>query len=125
MIPGFEPWSFEPVTEARGLLEPPRRRPPTAVGTDTSPPDESPAYPRRLWGVRRVALGLLAALLWLAAAPLLWPPSEKTVAGTGLAALGGRAALQAVTGSSAPVSALLHRRAPDGGLGADDRESAA
>lgn len=43
-------FGFDPLPEERGDLQPPRRRPPTAVGTMTLPPP-SDEPPRTAWAL--------------------------------------------------------------------------
>lgn len=57
---------FDPVPEERGNLQPPRRRPPTAVGTMTPPP---PGHPVR--GSHRVSRGRSALVITAFTSPLL------------------------------------------------------
>jgi hypothetical protein len=78
----------QPETQPAGSLEPPRRRPPTAIGAGTLPPrrppsdpnrdapmpeDDGEPYPEGLNTLRRVALRLLALCAFIAAAAMLWP----------------------------------------------------
>ena len=52
----------QPATESRGSLEPPPRKPPTAVGTETPPPPRPspvprpPSFPHRHPALRRLPL---------------------------------------------------------------------
>jgi len=78
----------QPETQPAGALEPPRRRPPTAVGTGKLPPrrppeDDGEPYPEGPGGLRRAALRLLAAYALTAAALLLWPLGWRAYAGAG------------------------------------------
>ena len=94
----MEPFDLEPEPEPQpaGGLEPPRRRPPTAVGIGKLPPDRPPQEPADAESVpaddgtpycegptmvRRVALRLLAADALAATALLLWPLGWRAYAG--------------------------------------------
>jgi hypothetical protein len=89
---------WQPEPQPAGALEPPRRRPPTAVGTGKLPPrrppeepdgrepmpeDDGEPYPEGPGGLRRAALRLLAAYALTAAALLLWPLGWRAYAGAG------------------------------------------
>jgi hypothetical protein len=75
--------AFEPVPQESGALGPPRRVPPTAVGTMELPPrpPRRPAYPSGPSRVRRVALRLLAVLLASTGIAALWPPGWRAALG--------------------------------------------
>jgi hypothetical protein len=78
-----------PVPLPAGSLEPPRRVPPTAVGTMEHPP-RRPRRSRYSAGpslVRRVALRGLAFLLLLSSAAVLWPLGWQSSVGAGLMSL--------------------------------------
>jgi hypothetical protein len=52
--PADEDWEqLFPSTEARGELNPPPRKPPTAVGSAASEPEPRPPRPERGWGIPR------------------------------------------------------------------------
>ena len=91
----FEDWT--PPTDPKGSLEPPKRRPPTAVGVMTPPPPRRPSRPARLRGMsgtRAVALGFLSVLC-LVAGPVIAATGDGVLialAGTGSALFGGRIA---------------------------------
>src|SRR5687767_13107424 len=81
---------LEPQPQESGSLGPPRRKPPTAVGTMELPPPRPPRgrYPARLLLVRRIALGVLAVVLLTVGGALLWPLGWRAVAGVTLVAVG-------------------------------------
>jgi len=72
-----------------GALEPPRRVPPTAVGTMEQPPrrPRRSRYPAGPSLVRRVALRGLAVIFLLGSALALWPLSWQSSVGAGLMSL--------------------------------------
>jgi hypothetical protein len=78
-----------PVPLPAGSLEPPRRFPPTAVGTMQPPPrrPRRSRYPTGPWLVRRVALRGLALICLLGSAAVLWPLSWHSSVGAGLMSL--------------------------------------
>ena len=91
-----------PAPEPRGQLALPPRRPPTAVATRAAPWPPEP-YDTRLFRTRRMALGLLAALLLAGALPLGATPSiPRTAAAAACALAGIDTSLQAVTSSARP-----------------------
>ena len=94
----FDPLEPSLQTEPAGALEPPRRRPPTAVGTGKLPPrrpprgegageseampeDDGTPYPTGPTRLRRIALRLLAAYAAAGALALLWPLGWRAYAG--------------------------------------------
>ena len=102
-----EHYEAGPATEAFGLLQLPPVYPPTAVGLATAPrPPRTSRYPARLTRVRRIALAMLALLLWAGAGALLWPFSGRVVSATVLAVTGAHVALRALSASDAPLRLL-------------------
>src|SRR5215208_4425579 len=102
-----EHYEAGPATEPFGLLQLPPIYPPTAVGLATAPRPPRPSrYPARLTRVRRIALALLALLLWASAGVLLWPFSARVVSATALAVVGAHVALRALAASDAPLRFL-------------------
>ena len=102
-----EHYQTEPATEPSGLLQLPPIYPPTAVGLATAPRPPRPSrYPPRLTRVRRIALALLAVLLWAGAGALLWPFSARMVSATALAVAGAHVALRTLAASDAPLALL-------------------
>ena len=93
-------FEWQPDTEPKGVLGPPRRRPPTAVGVGGSPPrppeepddsngglaDDGAPY-REPSLVRRIGLALLAMQVLVAALVLLEPLGWRAYLGAGVAAL--------------------------------------
>jgi hypothetical protein len=78
-----------PLPMPAGSLEPPRRRPPTAVGTEEQPP-RRPRRNRYSTGpslVRRIALRGLSSLFLLGGAVVLWPLGWQSSLGAGLVGL--------------------------------------
>lgn len=78
-----------PLPMPDGALEPPRRRPPTAVGTMEQPP-RHPRHGRYRAGpslVRRIALRGLSAAFLLGSALVLWPLGWQSSVGAGLVGL--------------------------------------
>jgi len=78
-----------PVPLPAGALEPPRRRPPTAVGTLEQPP-RRPRRSRYRVGpslLRRVALRGLAMLFLVGGTAVLWPLSWQSSVGASLLSL--------------------------------------
>jgi len=99
-----EPWSPDP--EPSGSLEPPRRRPPTAVGVATPPPPRGPE-PRYVDGRatrrRRLASAFVGCVLTATAASLAtvgsaWP----AILSTGFGAMGGAFLYRAFRTGRAP-----------------------
>src|SRR5215207_5643706 len=78
-----------PVPLPVGSLEPPRRIPPTAVGTMTPPPrrPHRSRYPAGSSLLRRVALRGLAFIFLLSSALVLWPLSWQSSVGASLMSL--------------------------------------
>src|SRR4051812_15578772 len=73
----MDEWIPEP--EERGWREPPRRRPPTAIGVATPPPprgpDVTPYYRTRVQRIGRAfALASVSASLGIAAGTFVWMP---------------------------------------------------
>jgi hypothetical protein len=96
-----------PATEPFGLLQLPPIQPPTAVGLGMAPRPPRPGrYPARLTRVRRVALGLLALLLWGGAVALLSPIGLRVVGAIALMFAGTYVALRALSASEAPLRLL-------------------
>lgn len=81
---------FEPQPQESGAFEPPRRKPPTAVGTMELPPPRPRRGDRfrRLPLLLRIALGVFAALLVTAGGVLLWPLGWRALAGVALVGAG-------------------------------------
>jgi hypothetical protein len=93
----FDPSELTPQTEPADALEPPRRRPPTAVGTgklpprrpprdeagdgDAMPEDDGTPYPVGPTRLRRIALRLLATYVAAGTLTLLWPLGWRAYAG--------------------------------------------
>ena len=107
--------SWTPEPEPSGSLDPPRRRPPTAVGVATPPPPRprQPSYvDRRMTRRKRLASAFVGSLMTASAASLatvgsLWP----AVLSTGLGAVGGVLLYRAFRSSRAPgpsALSLLH-----------------
>lgn len=92
--------------ETRGLLSEPPRRPPTAIGSATLPPDND-SYSRRLTVTRRIALGILALLFAVAAVPLASNANAGRVVASGFVAASLDVGVQAATGSDQPWSAVI------------------
>lgn len=92
--------------ETCGLLSEPPRRPPTAIGSATLPP-ESDGYSRRQTMTRRIALGILALLLAVAAVPLASNATTGRVVASGFVAASVDVGVQAATGSNQPWSAIV------------------
>jgi hypothetical protein len=92
---------FEPQPQESGSLGPPRRKPPTAVGTMELPPPKPPRgrYPEGRSLLRRIALAVLAAVLLGAGLAVLWPLGWRVVAGVALVALGRRVIRRALARS--------------------------
>ena len=85
-------------------LEPPRRRPPTAVGTAEQPP-RRPRRSRYSAGpslVRRIALRALAVLFLIGSASVLWPLGWRSSVGAGLMSLSVHVAHRSLAPRSAP-----------------------
>ena len=82
-------YESSPAPLPAGSLEPPRRFPPTAVGTMAPPPrhPRPSRYPAGPSLVRRMALRGLAVLLLLGSALALWPFNWQTSVGAGLISL--------------------------------------
>jgi hypothetical protein len=82
-------YESSPVPLPTGSLEPPRRFPPTAVGTMAQPPrrPRRSHYPAGPSLVRRVALRGLALICLLGSAAVLWPLSWQSSVGAGLMSL--------------------------------------
>ena len=78
-----------PVPMPAGALEPPRRVPPTAIGTMEQPPrpPRRSRYPTGPSLLRRIALRGLAVLLLLGSAAVLWPLGWQSSVGAGLMSL--------------------------------------
>src|SRR5215207_4253251 len=85
------PMSYEssPLPLTDGSLEPPRRVPPTAVGTMEQPPrrPRPSRYPAGPSLVRRIALRGLGLILLLGSAIALWPLGWRSSVGAGLMSL--------------------------------------
>lgn len=93
--------------ETGGLLSEPPRRPPTAIGSATVPPAND-GYPRRHSITRRIALGILALLFAVAAAPIASSVTTgRTVVASAFVAASVDAGVQAATGSDQPWSAVV------------------
>ena len=82
-------YESSPLPLPAGALEPPRRRPPTAVGTLEQPPrpPRRSRYPAGPSLVRRIALRGLALLSLLGSAAVLWPLGWQSSVGAGLMGL--------------------------------------
>jgi len=78
-----------PTTLPAGALEPPRRVPPTAVGTMDEPPPRPTRsrYPAGPSLVRRIALRALSVVFLGASLAVLWPLSWQSSVGAGLMSL--------------------------------------
>jgi hypothetical protein len=72
-----------------GVLEPPRRKPPTANGLMEEPAHQPPRsrYPAGPSLLRRIALRAFAAILLVASVAALWPLSWQSSVGAGLMSL--------------------------------------
>ena len=103
-----EEWHPEPLES--GALEPPGRKPPTAVGTVPPPREPRPPYRRGryrgLTGLERITRTGLGALLASSGAALavMGPLGVATVAGVGVLGAGVVAAYRALT--APPLRAL-------------------
>ena len=82
-------YESSPVPLTAGALEPPRRIPPTAVGTMEQPPrrPRRSRYPAGPSLLRRIALRGLALIFLLGSALALWPLSWQSSVGAGLMSL--------------------------------------
>ena len=72
-----------------GALEPPRKQPPTALGTAERPPRNPPPtrYPAGPSLIRRIALRGLALIFLLGSVGVLWPLTWQSSVGVGLMGL--------------------------------------
>ena len=101
----FEEDDTVPATEPLGLLQLPPIHPPTAVGAATAP--RPGHYPTGLTRVRRIALALLAVLLWAGAGALAGSLGTRATAAGALAIVGTHVALRAISASNTPLQLLI------------------
>ena len=82
-------YDSSPIPLTAGSLEPPRRVPPTAVGTMQQPPRRPRAsrYPAGPSLMRRIALRGLAFIFLVGSAIALWPLGWRSSVGAGLMSL--------------------------------------
>jgi hypothetical protein len=101
----FEDDDIAPATEPLGVLQLPPIHPPTAVGAATAP--RPGRYPTGLTRVRRIALALLAVLLWGGAGALVGSLGTRATAAGALAIAGTHVALRAISASNTPLRLLV------------------
>ena len=104
-----------PLTMPAGALEPPRRRPPTAVGAMEQPP-RHPRHRRYRTGpslVRRMALRALSAVFLLGGALVLWPLGWQSSVGAGLVGLSVHVAHRSLSPHGSSRSVVLERSSDD------------
>jgi hypothetical protein len=99
-----------PLPLADGALEPPRRNPPTALGTAERPPLDPPPtrYPAGPSLIRRIALRGLALIFLLGSVGVLWPLTWQSSVGLGLMGLSVHVAHRSLV----PKPAVEVREAP-------------
>ena len=108
-------YESSPLPLTAGSLEPPRRVPPTAVGTMEQPPrrPRRSRYPAGPSLLRRIALRGLAVIFLIGSAVALWPLSWQSSVGAGLMSLSVHVAHRSLAPRAASRIVALSKSARD------------